>query len=126
MAPRSGIEVYGLREAVRGLKQVDEEIVRDLKDEMMAAGELVRMEARRRFGSYSSFSSQGFVTRVRPTSLTSTVTIEQNLRKTSGEHPAWGALQMTEGLIPAREMMMPIVMHRLNGMVDRVVKMHGF
>ncbi len=115
-----------MREAVRGLKQVDEEIVRDMKDELLAGGELVRLEARRRFSSYDKFSAQGFVTRVRPTSLTSTVTIEQNLRKTTGEHPAWGALQMTEGLIPARELMLPVVVRRLAGMVERVVKMHGF
>lgn len=126
MPRRSGIEVHGLREVVRGLKQVDEEIVRDLKDELLAAGELVRLEARRRFSSYDKFSAQGFVTRVRPTSYTSTVTIEQNLRKTTGEHPAWGALQMTEALIPARTMVMPLVVHRLNGMVDRIVKQHGF
>jgi hypothetical protein len=123
---RSGIEVHGLREAIRGLKLVDEEIVRDLKDELVVVGELVRRDARRRFEPFDKFSAQGFVTRVRPSSVTSTVTIEQNLRKTTGTHPAWGALQMTEALIPAREFMMPVVMARLNGLVGRVLKNHGF
>lgn len=122
----SGIEIHGLRETVRALKQVDEEIVRDLKDELLAAGELVRMDARRRFSSFDKFSAQGFVTRVRPFSLGSTISIEQNLRKTTGEHPTWGGLQMTEALLPAREMMVPVLAHRLDGMIGKLTAQHGF
>jgi hypothetical protein len=122
----SGIEVHGLRELMRGLNQVDEEIVRDMKDEMMNAGELVRKDAAQRFSEFDRFSAQGFKTRVRPYSLQSTITIEQNLRKTTGKHPEWGALQMTKALIPARVAQTDVVVQRLEKVVDRVLKTHGF
>lgn len=124
--PASGLRIHGLREVVRGLKLVDLELVRDIKDELEKAGELVRKEARRRFEPFDRFSAQGFVTRVRPTSLSSTVTIEQNLRKTTATHPQWGALQMTQALIPAREEVVDQVFDQLDDLVGRVLRTHGF
>lgn len=121
-----GIRIHGISEVIRALDKVDTEISRDLKDELEKAGELVRKEATRRFQPRSPFSAQGFVTRVRPFSRGSLVSVEQNLRKTTGSHPAWGALQMTEALVPAREAKLPEVYDRLDHVVDRVIATHGF
>lgn len=111
---------------IRALKLVDEDIVRDVKDELYKAGDLVRQEARRRFEPFSPFSAQGFVTRVRPLSGGSLVSIEQNLRKTTAARPQWGALQMTEALIPAREVVMDDVMDELDDLVGKVLRQYGF
>lgn len=120
------VEEEGLREVIRGLKKVDEDIYRDVKDELEKAGKLVRDEGRRLFTPFDSFSAQGFVVRVRPMSRGSLVSIEQNLKKTTGQRPAWGALQMTEALIPARSKVMPDVIAHLTGLVGRVIKQYGF
>lgn len=120
------VEEEGLRDVLRGLKKVDEDIYRDIRDELENAGKLVKNEGRKLFTPYDSFSAQGFVVRVRPLSRGSLVSVEQNLKKTTGQRPAWGALQMTEALIPARSKVMPDVITHLTGLVAKVIRQYGF
>ena len=53
-------------------------------------GDIVRHDAQTSFSSVNSRSAAGFKTRVRQRGIA----VEQSIRKTTGDHPEYGALQM--------------------------------
>lgn len=59
--------------------------------------EPVRAEAASLFSTVDPRSAAGYRVRVRQRG----VSVEQSLRKTTGQHPEYGALQMREALLPA-------------------------
>jgi len=65
---------------------------------LKAVGEPVKADAARRLAPYSQRSAAGLQVKV----TTSSVKIRQGLRKTTGEHPEYGDLQMKRSLLPAR------------------------
>jgi hypothetical protein len=71
------------------------------KKEVRAAfarsGEIVRADAATRFRAYSAHSAAGYRVRVRQRG----VEVDQSLKKTTGLHPEWGALQMRKALLPS-------------------------
>jgi hypothetical protein len=98
----AALEYSGLRELIKALKNIDLHLVNELKEALAEVGEEVRKEAQHLFEPFDTYSAQGFETRVRPGSE-ALVVVGQKLKKTTGTKPSWGALQMTEALIPARQ-----------------------
>lgn len=92
------VRVKGYREFLRAIQNADKETKKAVRQELKKAGEEIRRDADRRFSRYSAVSAAGYRVRVRQRGIV----IEQSLRKTTGKNPAWGALQMTEALLPAR------------------------
>ena len=81
------------RAAMRGALEKVGELVR-----VGGARTLVQYEAEKyNRTKWAEHSAAGFKTRVRQRG----VEVEQSLRKTTGLHPEWGAVQMTHGLLPA-------------------------
>lgn len=92
-----GIRVKGYREFVRAIDRASKETKKAVRDELRQAGEVVRRDASQRFAPVSPRSAAGYRVVVRQRG----VAVEQRLRKTTGQHPQWGALQMRKALVPA-------------------------
>lgn len=99
MPGREGeIVVRGYRELLRACDRSGRDTKKEVRQALRNVGEVVRADAAGRFDGYSAKSAAGFKVRVRQRG----VAVEQSLRKTTGTHPEWGALQMTKALLPAR------------------------
>ncbi len=89
--------VSGYSGLVRASKFLIPTEQKETRAALARAGEIIQADAAQRFDKYSTRSAAGFRTRVRVRG----VEVEQSLRKTTGLHPEWGALQMRRGLLPA-------------------------
>jgi hypothetical protein len=91
-------------------------------------GDIIRLDAGKKFrrnvsGSGVGRTADGFRTYVRAGGI---VSVEQSLGKTTGLRPDWGALQMTQGLLPAREEKLDEVAERIEDGVGGLLHKHGF
>jgi hypothetical protein len=100
---------------------------------MKVAGDFVRDDSRHLFtgGAARTASIQktadNFETRVRAGGQSEAIlVVGQKLRKTSGLHPEWGALQMTKAFLPAQARDMDEVTHILADGVGNLLRRHGF
>lgn len=115
MASSTTIRVHGLRELHRALKNVDQDLKKELERKLLDAGRIVQDEARRLFSPIDSRSAMGFRARLKGFGR---VTVEQQRRKTTGFHPEFGSLQMRRGLLPSVADSEPKVMQELEDMLD--------
>lgn len=121
----AALEYTGLRELIKALKLIDLNVVGELKEALAEVGEEVRKEAQQLFEPYDRYSAQGFETRVRPGGE-ALVVVGQKLKKTTGTNPSWGALQMTEALLPARQLKYAEAAVILEQKVGGLLLRHGF
>lgn len=121
----AALEYTGLKELVSALREIDTETLGQVKQAMGEVGQVVTDEARRMFEPFDRHSAQGFETRVR-VGAEALVVVGQRLTKTTGTKPSWGALQMTEALIPARSKKLNEASYILENRVGRVLSRHGF
>lgn len=96
---KAGVRVNGYREFVRAAKRTSRVAPKEIRDALRDVGEVVRVDAADRFATVDAGSAAGYRVRVRQRG----VAVEQSIRRTTGEHPEFGALQMREALIPAGE-----------------------
>lgn len=89
----------GYREFMRATAKAEKDTRRTIHTKLREAGDVVREEGQRRFLRYDAKSASGF--RIR--SRVGGVFVEQSLRRTTGQHPEYGALQMRVALVPALE-----------------------
>lgn len=89
--------MHGYREFMRAVAKAEKETKKVVHAKLKEAGVLVLDDATRRFSRYSVKSAAGY--RVR--SRVGGVFVEQSLRKTTGDHPEYGTLQMVKALEPA-------------------------
>jgi hypothetical protein len=93
----STFSVNGYKELVAASRLLVPEERKAVRTAFAGAGELVRADAVPRLAKYSTRSAAGLRVRVRQRG----VEVEQSLRKTTGVHPQFGALQMRKALLPA-------------------------
>jgi hypothetical protein len=89
--------VRGYREFLRATARSTAETKRAVRGALREVGEVVKVDATRRFERFDARSAAGYRVRVRQRG----VAVEQSLRKTTGKHPEFGALQMRKALLPA-------------------------
>jgi hypothetical protein len=89
--------VRGYREFMRACSVAPREARKEVRLVLREAGDVVRRDATDRFETYSTKSAHGYRTVVRQRGIT----VEQSLRKTTGNNPGWGAKQMRTALLPA-------------------------
>lgn len=87
------IRAHGLREFQRAVARADRNSKKEIRAEFKEVGEIARAEWTERFSSVDERSARGYRTRVRQRG----VEVEQSLRKVTGKHPEYGALQMRVG-----------------------------
>lgn len=104
------VRVRGHREFQAALKKADKEGKRLIRARLRKAGDVVKVDARSLFAPVNARSAAGFRTAVRARGIS----VEQGRRKTTGQHPEFGALQMRRALVPALERNRGVVLHELN------------
>lgn len=110
------VKVSGYREFLRACDRAGKETKKEVRDTFRKVGDIVRDDARERFGSLSPKTAAGFRTSVRLRG----VSVEQSLRKTTGLRPDWGSTQMRLGLIPALDAREDEVESEFERAIDKV------
>jgi hypothetical protein len=117
MAPRAEtLRVKGYREFLAASDRAGKESKREVRGTFRKVGDIVRSDAERRFMQFDAHSAAGYRTRVRVRG----VSVEQSLRKTTGNRPDYGALQMTAALLPALERQEDAVVEAFEAALDQV------
>jgi hypothetical protein len=116
------VRVKGYREVVKGFRDMDKDVAKGIREELRSAGQIVQREASALFAPVSERSAAGYKVRVRQKG----VAVEQSLRRTTGEHPEYGALQMRTALLPALESNEREVYAGINAVLDRAAQHNGF
>lgn len=117
----------GLRELAVAFKATDDALLGELKDDLGKVGDVVRDEARTLFDSISVKTANGFETRVRAGGVArELVVVAQSLRKTTGLHGLYGAMQMKVALLPARDAKLGEAAVILDQGAGRLLREHGF
>jgi hypothetical protein len=116
------VKVKGLRELVSALRKADKRLAKDLRKGLREAAVIVQRDAAERFASIDARSAAGFRPRVRGPRAA----VEQRLRRTTGQHPDFGALQMRRALMPALDAKAGEVEKKLEDILDRLGNKAGF
>lgn len=99
MAQKGTLAVKGYKDVIKGLTVADRETRLGTRAIFRQVGDRVKTAATTLFTPEDARSAAGYRTRVRQRGIA----VEQSLRKTSGLHPEFGALQMRKALVPAVE-----------------------
>ena len=97
MARQGTLVVKGYREFMAACTAAQPRTRKEVRESLRKVGEVVRIDAMRRFSPISTRSAAGYRTRVRQTGIA----VQQSLKKTTGKHPHYGSLQMKRALLPA-------------------------
>lgn len=92
------IKVKGLRELVRAADAAGKETKKIVRDRLRIVAKPVHRDAQQKLSRYDTYSASRLGISIRRTGM---VAVEQRLRRTTGAHPQFGALQMAEALVPA-------------------------
>lgn len=95
----------------------------ELRVELREIGGNVASEATKLFSEIDEYTAKGFKARVRPAGV---LVVENTRRKTTGEHPEYGALMMRKALLPARSIKMEETTERFELAMDRTFSHLGF
>lgn len=116
------VKVQGLRELRREFKRIDKDADKEVRDGLREAAQPVREEAANIFARYDARSAAGYRVSVRQRG----VAVEQSRRRTTGQHPEFGALQMRRALIPALERREDKVVEGVERVMDMLSRRSGF
>lgn len=110
------LAVRGYRDFLRACDRAGRETKRTVRGTFREVGEIVRVDAAARFADRHAKTAAGYRTVVRVRG----VTVEQTLRRTTGRHPEFAALQMREALVPAADAKQGEVEDAFAEAIDRV------
>src|SRR6266508_4231151 len=113
-----GVRVKGVRELIRAADASGKETKKAVRDRLRQVGEGVRAGAQSRFQRYDLRSAAKFGVTVRRTGV---VAVEQRLRRTTGQRPNFGRLQMTRALEPSLEAHEDDLEREMNDALDDIV-----
>ena len=94
----------------------------ELREGLKKAAEPVRQEAAALFQRYDARSAAGYRVAVRARG----VSVEQSRRRTTGQHPEFGALQMRRALLPALASREEQVLRGVENVLDDLARDNGF
>jgi hypothetical protein len=110
------VRILGYREFLRACDRAEKETKRYVRGSFREVGDIVRLDASAMLAPVSSRSAAGYRTRVRQRG----VVVEQSLRKTTGQHPEWGAYQMRHALLPSMTRNEERVIGAMDHAIDQV------
>lgn len=96
--------------------RAEKETKRKVRETFREVGDIVKVEAAERFREIDERSAAGYRTVVRRRG----VSVEQSLRRTTGQRPDFGALQMRTALEPALEAKEGEVTEAMEDAVDEI------
>lgn len=116
------VRVKGLRELRRDFRKISKSLDKEVRDGLKQAAEPVREEAANLFERYDARSAAGYRVSVRQ----KVVTVQQARRRTTGQRPDFGALQMRRALLPALARREDEVVEGVDRVLDRLAGHNGF
>ena len=116
------VRIIGLRETMRALQKVNREVGKTVRDELKKAAEPVARDARSKLSRYQGAS----LNTISPRASTRGVYVTQRKRKVTGKRGDFGALQMTQGLMPALEENEDNIIREVEQAFDRLTRRAGF
>lgn len=111
------VQVNGLRELLRVTDRAGKDTKKLVRSEIREAAKPVLEDARRRLAPIDTRSAAKLGISVRRTGV---VSVEQRARRTTGQHPEYGRLQMSRALIPALDAKQDEVVSRLEQSLDQL------
>lgn len=117
------VRVRGLKELQRDFRKMSARLDKDVNKELREAAKIVSDDARSRFSAYSGPSSMGIRPRVKGGGR---AFVEQSRRRTTGQRPDFGVLQMRKAFLPALDAKQEEVIERLDDMLGRLGGDYGF
>jgi len=117
------IRVIGLKEVRAAFRKLEDAPAREFPKALRRVAEPVKQTTANLLGPYSPRTAAGVRTRIRQTT---TATVEQSLRKTTGQHPNYGGLQMRHGFLPALHQHEDDIMRGIEDMLDDMIRRAGF
>jgi len=118
MADGATVAVRGYTDLLRALRDADRNTRLEIRHALRDVGELVRSDAAVRFAPIDARSAAGYKVRVRQRG----VAVEQSLRRTTGKHPQYGALQMRRALVPALHENEAETIMKMNEALEKVAR----
>lgn len=116
------VRVRGLRELQRDFRRISKDLAKEVREGLKAAAEPVRQEAAELFNPVDAHSAAGYRVSVRQ----KVVTVQQSRRRTTGQHPEYGSLQMRRALIPARSRREDEVVEAVDKVLAKLAGENGF
>jgi len=116
------IRLEGVRELITALHEIAPETEVAVRDELRKVGKPVAADATKRMADIH-VTNVDFRVYIR---RRDTVTVEEAKRKTTGTQPEFGALQMVEGLLPARDEKLEDAAKGIERRLDQILRRHGF
>jgi hypothetical protein len=113
----STVRVTGVRELIRAADAAGKATKKQVRDRLRRAAEPVRADAASRLARYDEKSASRLGISVRKTG---SVSVEQRLRRTTGQRPNFGVLQMNRALIPSLEANTREIERELEAAVDDI------
>jgi len=115
---RETLVVEGMTECLRALKELEPNERKGVRTALRKVGRSVERGASGRIAPKNARTAGGYKTRVRQRGIA----VEQSLRKTTGQHPDWGAYQMRHALMPALEANENEMLRDLERALDEVAR----
>jgi hypothetical protein len=116
------VKVTGLKELDRAWKNVDKNLQKQLRGELKTLAEPVAATSRSLGSRFGAKTAGGYVAGAR----TGGAVVRQRMRKTTGHHPEFGALQMATVLIPALDQHEDQIVNGVERLFDRIANREGF
>ena len=116
------VRIRGLKETLRALNKVNKEVRKRMLDELKKAGDPIARDAQQKLARYPGAS----LGTIGPRASAKGVFVTQRARKVTGLRGDFGALQMSEGLIPALAENEDKVVDAVEDALDRLTRSAGF
>jgi hypothetical protein len=111
------VRIHGLKEFLRATDNAGKATKKLVRDRLREVAKPVLEDARRGLSRYDARSASRLGISVRKAG---TVSVEQRLRRTTGAHPQFGALQQHQVLEPALSMNTAVVMRGFEDALDDI------
>lgn len=121
MPRAASVQVHGLREVNRAFKRIDDQLVREVKEELKKAAEPVAADARERIGHYAGASTST----IAPIATMRGAVVRQRQNKKTGNRPDFGGLQVVH-MIHALEDNESQVVEQVEDLIDWLGRKEGF
>jgi hypothetical protein len=117
------VKVKGVPSLEHAFRDLARDVLREAeRDQLLRTAERVRAGAAERFSPISASSAASF----RVKGGKRRVSVQQTKRKTTGQHPEFGRLQMQRALLPALKAEETPFVSAVEKVVGELIRRHGF
>jgi hypothetical protein len=115
---QEALRVTNLKEIRKAFRRLDADTKKQLQRELKLVAEPVAETARQLAGRFGLYTASG----IRARSSVGVAYVQQSRRKTTGQHPQFGALQMRQVLLPAVRQHERQILEDVNQVLERLAR----